>query len=97
MADLLSTDPGPLPGGEAETSILLHLAPSLVRLDRARDQPLTVAEYARYRAGRLRVPDENARSLGCPSSASALTGRALYERVRERVGQRLFLTTDGDE
>jgi len=96
MQDLLSTDPGPLPGGEAETSILLHLAPSLVRLDLANDHPLTAAEYSRYRAGRLRVTDETARSLGCPSAASALTGRALYERLRQRVGQRLFLTTDGD-
>jgi creatinine amidohydrolase len=97
MSDLLTTDPGPLPGGEAETSLLLHLAPSLVRADLAQDHPVTVAEYRRYRAGRLRVPDGSAGSLGCPRAATGPTGRALYERLRQKIGQRLFLTTAGVE
>jgi creatinine amidohydrolase len=95
MEDLLTTDPGPLPGGEAETSLLLHLAPALVRTDLARDHPVTVAELRRYRAGRLRVPDGSAGSLGCPRAATGPTGRALYERLRQKIGQRLFLTTAG--
>ena len=95
MSDLLVADPGLLPGGEAETSLLLHLAPDAVRLDLARDHPVSADGYRRYRLGRLRVPGENAGALGCPRSASALTGRALYERLRDRIGQRLFLSPAG--
>ncbi len=97
MSDLLTADPGPLPGGEAETSLLLHLNPAAVRLDLALDRPLDAAEYRRYRLGRLRVPGWNAGALGCPRAASASTGRALYDRWRERIGQRLFLATAGAE
>lgn len=97
IGDLLTTDPGPLPGGEAETSILLHLVPALVRADLAQDRPVTLAEYRRYRAGRLRVPDGSAGALGCPRCATGPTGRALYERLRQKIGQRLFLTTAGVE
>jgi len=95
MSDLLVADPGLLPGGEAETSLLLHLSPEAVRIDLARDHPVSVEGYRRYRLGRLRVPEENAGALGCPRSASALTGRALYERLRDRIGQRLFLSAAG--
>ena len=96
ISDLLSADPGPLPGGEAETSLLLHLAPSLVRLDLAQDHPLTPDEFRRYRAGRLRVPEASTGSLGAPRMASALTGRALYERLRQKISQRLFLSPARD-
>jgi creatinine amidohydrolase len=96
LADLLTADPGPVPGGEAETSLLLHLVPSLVRQDLAVDRPLTPEEYRRYRAGRLRVPEGNAGAMGSPRAASALTGRALYERLRQKVSQRLFLSPDRD-
>ena len=95
MSDLLVADPGLLPGGEAETSLLLHLEPDAVRLDLAHDHPVSAESYRRYRLGRLRVPEENAGALGCPRSASALTGRALYERLRDRIGQRLFLPSAG--
>ncbi|HUO52345.1 MAG TPA: creatininase family protein [Gemmatimonadaceae bacterium] len=93
IADLLAADPGPLPGGEAETALLLHLAPSLVRQDLAVDHPVSPEEFRRYRAGRLRVPDANTGALGMPRAASALTGRAIYERLRQRIGQRLFLSS----
>jgi creatinine amidohydrolase/Fe(II)-dependent formamide hydrolase-like protein len=96
MSDLLSSDPGPLPGGEAETSLLLHLAPAMVRLDLAVDHLLTPEEYRRYGLGRLRVPEGDTGSLGCPRAASAVTGRALYERLRQRVSKRIFLTPAQD-
>jgi len=95
IADLLTVDHCALAGGEAETSLLLHLAPALVRPDLAADYPLDPEQMRRYRSGRLRVPGENV-ALGCPRAASAPTGRALYERLRETIGRRIFLSPPRD-
>jgi creatinine amidohydrolase/Fe(II)-dependent formamide hydrolase-like protein len=96
MRDLLTSDPGPLPGGEVETSLLLHLAPAMVRLELASDRPLIAGEFRRYRLGRLRVPEGSTGSLGCPRAATAATGQALYERLLDRISRRLFLTPAQD-
>ena len=95
IADLLHADSGALPGGEAETSLLLHLAPDLVRTDLAVDRPLDPEQIRRYRAGRLRVPEANG-AFGSPRAASAITGRALYERLRDTIGKRIFLSPPRD-
>jgi len=50
----------------------------------------------RYRRGNLKVPATSAGSIGRPTLASAEKGRAIYERVRQRVGERIFLVPAPD-
>jgi creatinine amidohydrolase len=91
VADLLESQPGPLHADEAETSVLLHLYPDLVRMDRARDAPLSPAALLRYRQGRLPTPPaEGSGIVGNPLSASAEKGRRIYERVVGAVRRAVF-------
>lgn len=75
----------PVHGGELDTSLLLHLAPHLVRMDLARDFELTPQLAARHRAGGKRLPHESPGSLGFPTRASAQKGAALYTFIFDRV------------
>jgi creatinine amidohydrolase len=56
----------------------------------ARDFMLPAASR-RYRRGRLRVPKESPGSIGRPTLATAEKGRAIYERIRHRICERIFL------
>jgi len=94
IEDLLSSGFGPLNGDEADTSVLLHLAPQLVRMDLAQDYVLAADGVRRYRRQRLRVPGASKGSVGRPSLASADKGKAIYGRIRERVRHRIFLTPE---
>ena len=51
----------------------------------------------RYRRGWLKVPKGSPGSIGRPTLASAEKGRALYERIRSRISDRIFLTPAPDE
>src|SRR5262245_14345951 len=53
ITDLLETQPGPLHGCEAETSLMLYLYPEVVRMDRARDFELTESQFKRYMKGQI--------------------------------------------
>ncbi|HEX6534117.1 MAG TPA: creatininase family protein [Gemmatimonadaceae bacterium] len=90
--DLLEGQPEHMHGGEADTSLLLHLAPELVRMEWAQDFMVTRESLRRYRRGSLRVPKESAGSIGRPTLATPEKGRAIYERIRQRIGERIFLT-----
>jgi creatinine amidohydrolase len=94
--DLLEGQRGHLHGGEADTSLLLYLAPELVRMSEARDFVVPNGGK-RYRRGRLRVPKESAGSIGRPTLATAEKGRAIYERIRQRIRDRIFLKPPPDE
>jgi len=48
-------------------------------------------QLRRYRRGTLKVPRARAGSIGRPSMASAEKGRILYERIRSRISDRIFL------
>jgi creatinine amidohydrolase len=76
---------------------MLYLAPELVRMEWAQNFVPTREQLRRYRRGHLRVPKESAGSLGTPSLATAEKGRAMYERIRQRVSERIFLTPAPDE
>jgi len=82
VADLLTGQDAPLHGDEVDTSLLLHLAPELVNMKAAEDYSLSEDERRRYRRVRS--------SAGRPTLASAEKGRLLYERLRERIAQRIF-------
>ena len=76
-------------GGEAETSLMLYLAPHLVDLRLAQDNTPEppVRRPTRWRRSRNR-PDELAPE-GL-DAASAAKGEVLYRRVRERIADQIF-------
>jgi creatinine amidohydrolase len=78
--------PAPIHGGELDTSLLLFLAPQLVRMELARDFDLPSSMVARYRPGQSRrLPEGSPGSIGYPSLASAQKGERLYRFILDRV------------
>lgn len=92
LDDLLEGQAEHMHGDEADTSMMLYLAPELVRMEWAQDFALTREQLRRYRRGYLRVPKESAGSIGRPTLATVEKGRAMYERIRQRVSERIFLS-----
>ncbi len=91
LADVVDSD-GPIHGGEVDTSLMLHVAPHLVRMDLARDCILPDAERQRYRRGTLmRLPAMAQGSVGQPTRASAEKGRLIYEFIRDRIRERILM------
>jgi creatinine amidohydrolase/Fe(II)-dependent formamide hydrolase-like protein len=83
---LLEQPGAPIQGGELDTSLLLHLAPELVRMDLARDFALTPELLARYRPGQTRrLPVGSPGSVGYPSLATAQKGELLYRFLFDRI------------
>lgn len=91
MADLMEGQQEPMHGDEVDTSLMLYLAPHLVRQELAQDYMLSREQLRRYRRGWLRVPQDSAGSIGRPSLASAEKGERIYRRIRERVAARIFI------
>jgi creatinine amidohydrolase len=88
FSDLLDR-PSPVQGGELDTSLLLFLAPHLVRMDLARDFELSPG--ARYQPGQSRhLPEGSPGSVGFPTLASAQKGERLYTFILERVSKCLI-------
>ena len=78
--------PAPIHGGELDTSLLLYLAPHLVRMEFAQDFAVTPAMLARYQPGQSRrLPEGSPGSVGYPSLASAQKGERLYRFILDRV------------
>lgn len=87
---LLDQPGGPIHGGELDTSLLLYLAPELVRMDLALDFALTPKMLARYRPGHSRrLPEGSPGSVGYPSLASAQKGELLYKFILDRISSYL--------
>jgi creatinine amidohydrolase len=80
--------PTPIQGGELDTSLLLYLAPHLVRMELAQDFALTPGMLARYRPGQSRrLPEGSPGSVGYPTLASAQKGERLYRFILDRVSK----------
>ena len=92
LHDLLQGQTEPMHGDEVDTSIILYLAPELVRMDLAQDYMMSRDELRRYRRGWLRISKDSPGSIGKPSLASAEKGRALYDRIHSRVRERVFVS-----
>jgi creatinine amidohydrolase/Fe(II)-dependent formamide hydrolase-like protein len=87
---LLDQPVAPIHGGELDTSLLLYLAPELVRMDLALDFALTPKMLARYRPGQVRrLPEGSPGSVGYPSLASAQKGELLYKFILDRISSYL--------
>lgn len=86
FGSLLERPGAPIQGGELDTSLLLFLAPELVRMDLAQDFALTPQMLAKYRPGHSRrLPPGSPGSVGFPSLASAQKGELLYRFILDRI------------
>jgi len=93
VVDIFSIDfgslldrPAPIQGGELDTSLLLFLAPQLVRMDLAQDFDVNPTLLARYRPGHSRhLPRGSSGSIGYPTLATAQKGERLYRFILDRV------------
>ncbi len=91
LATVAETADGPIHGGEVDTSLMLFIAPHLVRMDLARDCILPETERRRYRRGTImRLPVASQGSVGAPTRASAEQGRIIYEFIRTRICERVL-------
>jgi creatinine amidohydrolase len=97
--DLLEGQAEPMHGDEVDTSLMLYLAPNLVRMDLAEDYMMSRDEVRRYRRGWLRIPSGSSGSIGRPTLATAAKGAAIYSYIREKVRNRVFVAPipDPDE
>ncbi|MEO8294675.1 MAG: creatininase family protein [Gemmatimonadota bacterium] len=97
FGQLIERPGGPIHGGEVDTSLLLYIAPHLVRMSEAQDFALTPGQLARYRRGESRPIPTVVGSLGFPSMASAQKGEQLYRFILERIAERCFcFVPDGE-
>lgn len=94
---LLEGQAEPMHGDEVDTSLMLHIAPNLVRMDLAEDYMMSREDLRRYRRGWLRIPADSSGSMGRPTLASAAKGAAIYAHIRERVRTRVFVAPGPDD
>jgi len=81
VTDLLEADPAGEHGGELETSLLLHLAPELVRTAEIGDFRPGERLLRKYIRGRVPTPPQESRGVvGCPTLATAAKGEAVFCR-----------------
>ncbi len=91
LAGVAAPGEGPIHGGEVDTSLMLYIAPHLVRMDRARDCILPESERRRYRRGTImRLPESSQGSVGSPTRAGAERGRIMYELILSRIRERVL-------
>jgi creatinine amidohydrolase len=93
VSDLLAGQDGPMHADEVDTSLVLHLAPALVRPGAVGDNMPPREVLRRFRAGRRPArgsAPEAAPVYGRPSLASAETGARIYARLLERVATRVL-------
>lgn len=93
--DLLDGQDQAQHAGEAETSVMLHIHPEVVRMDRARDFQLDPDEFRRYmRGGMPSPPPGGTGSVGRPTLASAEKGKRIYDRILDAIRKAVFLRYD---
>lgn len=86
VSDILDTDPEFEHAGELETSLMLHLAPDLVRTDRARDFLPRGGALRKYTRRRVPTPPiESGGVIGAPSLATAEKGARVFARWVEML------------
>lgn len=86
LKDILETPAFSDHAGELETSVMLHLAPELVRLEQAADVILPPDVLRKYARGRVATPPPGSRGiLGAPSRATAEKGAFIFSRYIESV------------
>ena len=78
-------------GGELETSLMLHLAPDLVRRGEIADAPLDPEDEKRRMVGEEPLPERGSPGVvGTPSLATAEKGRRTFRYLVEFIGDRVL-------
>lgn len=91
LSDFLEAHQGGEHAGEMATSLMLHLAPELVRSEEAEDVELPPEAVGQLRVGEEPVPAPGSSGVvGRPSLASAEKGRRIFEHLVEFLGERIF-------
>jgi creatinine amidohydrolase len=93
VSDLLEGQDGPMHADEVDTSLVLHLAPELVRGPALPDNMPPREVLRRFRAGRGQQRgrhDGAVPAFGRASLASAEKGARIYARLLERVATRVL-------
>ena len=87
VTDLVEGHPEKERGGELETSLLLFLAPELVRMDEAADFLLDSQSSGKYIEGRVTTPPPGFHGIvGRPALATAEKGRRCLSPVHQHLG-----------
>lgn len=82
---------GPMHGSELDTSLLLYVAPDLVRTELAQDFLLPTRQRARFSLGaRGALPKTSPGSVGRPTIATREKGERLYKMIYERIATRVL-------
>ena len=82
---------GPMHGSELDTSLLLYVAPDLVRMDLAQDFPPPARMRRRFlRSARAPLPDASPGSVGRPTFATREKGERLYKMIYQRIVTRVL-------
>lgn len=90
VSDLLKTDPRSEHGGELETSLIMYLAPHLVRSEQVTDYVPEVRTLRKYTRGRMPSPPPGSRGLvGRATNAAAEKGEAVFHRWVQVLGEAL--------
>ncbi|HSG10040.1 MAG TPA: creatininase family protein [Longimicrobiales bacterium] len=92
---LLERDPTVEHAGELETSLMLHLAPHLVRSGEITDVPPQTKTLRRYIRGRVPTPPQGTRgAVGSGTLATASKGEAVFQHWVETLCATLARTGD---
>jgi creatinine amidohydrolase len=92
LGQFLDGEKGPEHAGEIVTSLLLHLRPAAVRMERARDFVLDGERQRRCMspAGRA-LPEESPGVAGRPTLATAARGKRMYEHILQKIRNKVFI------
>lgn len=91
LSPVLRKPTAPERAGEVETSLVLYLAPELVRKDLIEDVSVDPGELRPLMDGSEPVPLPGTNGvIGRPSAATAEKGRRIYEYLVQYIGDRLF-------
>lgn len=106
VVEALSVDLGALLEGgtrqehadEALTSLLLHLRPDAVLMDRVREPTVDPRKVGKFSLGRLRrIPPATRGILGDAALATAEKGRLIYEHILQKIRLKVFIAPPPDE
>lgn len=86
VTELVEADPATEHAGELETSLMLHLAPHLVRSDEITDIVPVKRTLRRYIGGPVPTPPSGSRgAVGAGSLASAAKGKSVFDHWVETL------------